>query len=240
MAKDGRLYAKFTLDFPDSHKILPLSDGAFRALVEMTIYSRRMLTDGFVSERLAHAKWSLDACQELLANDPDNPSLRRADGGYLIHDFSEHQSTKAEIEADRARKRDAGRKGGIAKAAGKSAAPSKTVAPAKQEVSTTPSKIYPETEAQTQTETNKRSITPAARGSRLTTDWAPDVIVNEKLSEQFPDYDLTAILETFRDYWVAKSGRDATKLDWNATWRNWVRNQRNPPKRDSGGPSVGW
>jgi hypothetical protein len=28
----------------------------------------------------------------------------------------------------------------------------------------------------------------------------------------------------FRDYWVSKSGRDAAKLDWEATWRNWIRN----------------
>lgn len=32
--------------------------------------------------------------------------------------------------------------------------------------------------------------------------------------------------DRFRDYWIAKSGRDATKLDWNATWRNWIRNYK--------------
>ncbi|WP_186083700.1 hypothetical protein [Burkholderia gladioli] len=30
--------------------------------------------------------------------------------------------------------------------------------------------------------------------------------------------------EKFRDYWTGKSGKDATKTDWPATWRNWVRN----------------
>jgi hypothetical protein len=29
-------------------------------------------------------------------------------------------------------------------------------------------------------------------------------------------------IEKFRNYWTAKSGRDAVKLDWDATWRNWV------------------
>ena len=28
----------------------------------------------------------------------------------------------------------------------------------------------------------------------------------------------------FRDYWLAKAGKDGAKLDWSATWRNWVRN----------------
>ena len=35
----------------------------------------------------------------------------------------------------------------------------------------------------------------------------------------------------FRDHWVAKAGRDATKTDWLATWRNWCRSdiaQRGP------------
>lgn len=27
----------------------------------------------------------------------------------------------------------------------------------------------------------------------------------------------------FKDYWTAKAGRDAAKLDWQATWRNWIR-----------------
>jgi len=35
--------------------------------------------------------------------------------------------------------------------------------------------------------------------------------------------------DKFRDYWCAKSGAAATKLDWQATWRNWCRNARPPP-----------
>ena len=28
----------------------------------------------------------------------------------------------------------------------------------------------------------------------------------------------------FADFWHAKAGKDAAKLDWCATWRNWCRN----------------
>ena len=31
--------------------------------------------------------------------------------------------------------------------------------------------------------------------------------------------------DRFRDYWIAKPGRDAVKVDWLATWRNWVRRE---------------
>ncbi|SER19535.1 hypothetical protein SAMN04244573_03077 [Azotobacter beijerinckii] len=34
--------------------------------------------------------------------------------------------------------------------------------------------------------------------------------------------------EKFADHWHAASGKNAAKLDWLATWRNWVRNARLP------------
>ena len=33
-------------------------------------------------------------------------------------------------------------------------------------------------------------------------------------------------LEKFRDYWKAQPGQRGTKLDWDATFRNWVRNAK--------------
>lgn len=44
-------------------------------------------------------------------------------------------------------------------------------------------------------------------------------------------------LEKFRDYWLAKAGKDATKRDWPATWRNWVRraSERETNRRGSAG-----
>jgi hypothetical protein len=29
--------------------------------------------------------------------------------------------------------------------------------------------------------------------------------------------------EKFRDFWLGKPGKDGTKADWFATWRNWAR-----------------
>lgn len=44
----------------------------------------------------------------------------------------------------------------------------------------------------------------------------------------------------FLDYWKAASGAKARKVDWDATWRNWCRNDsdRSQPKRDANG--VQW
>ena len=49
-------------------------------------------------------------------------------------------------------------------------------------------------------------------------------------SNKAPDADLSTETEKFINYWVAKSGKDATKLDWPATWRNWILNAKSGPQ----------
>lgn len=43
----------------------------------------------------------------------------------------------------------------------------------------------------------------------------------------------------FRDYWRAKSGSSATKLDWDATWRNWCRSEGDRNPQPKGGADNG-
>lgn len=47
--------------------------------------------------------------------------------------------------------------------------------------------------------------------------------------EQRPDLDIDQVAECFVDHWVAKAGSAGVKLDWKATWRNWVRGERKNP-----------
>lgn len=128
-AKDTRVWARLTVDFADSPKIVSLSDAAFRALVEMILWSRRMNTDGVLPARLVETHWVTesvtqsvtqtetqsvtDPVAELLSNDPDCPSLRRDErGNYVIHDFLEHQESAADVKARLARNRTNGQRGG--------------------------------------------------------------------------------------------------------------------------------
>lgn len=158
MAKDRRLYARFDINMPEHPKVMLLSDAAFRALFESTMYSRRQLTDGFIDARIAIAKWGNDVANELSSNDPDKPSWVKVDGGYQLHDFSEHQVTTADIQA----KREAGRLGGLAKA-------SKTVAPAKQVVDVCSSTTLAKTETETEL---KRTSSPSATSMEFDQFWA--------------------------------------------------------------------
>lgn len=64
--------------------------------------------------------------------------------------------------------------------------------------------------------------------SRLPADWTlPDDWADFCRSER-PDLDPSKTAERFADYWRAKPGAQGRKLDWLATWRNWVRNERAP------------
>lgn len=65
----------------------------------------------------------------------------------------------------------------------------------------------------------------AARGERLSGDWSlPDDWRPDALDAGVPVGAVDLESSKFRDYWVAKTGKDATKHDWRATWRNWCRN----------------
>jgi hypothetical protein len=43
------------------------------------------------------------------------------------------------------------------------------------------------------------------------------------VADKAPSVDVDAEVENFVDYWTARSGSGAVKLDWDATWRTWVR-----------------
>jgi hypothetical protein len=79
--------------------------------------------------------------------------------------------------------------------------------------------------SQEKKETAPKKGASATRGSRLPADWL--------LPEDWRTWTLSAFrvsphkvqleADKFRDYWHAKAGSDATKVDWAATWRGWCR-----------------
>ncbi len=76
------------------------------------------------------------------------------------------------------------------------------------------------------TNNQKPIVEKSQRGSRLAKDM---LFPSEWLTfckQQRPDLQPLQTFEQFQDYWCAKPGKDGVKLDWFATWRNWVRNQK--------------
>jgi uncharacterized protein YdaU (DUF1376 family) len=77
-------------------------------------------------------------------------------------------------------------------------------------------------------DTSLRSVAATPRrtkGTRLDGAWLLPSKWGEWAMAEFPHLTRDAIrreAEGFRDYWISKPDH-ATKLDWEATWRNWIR-----------------
>ena len=69
------------------------------------------------------------------------------------------------------------------------------------------------------------------RGSRL----SKDLIFPQEwyvfCKQERPDLEPLITFNKFQDYWISQAGQKGVKLDWFATWRNWVRNT-NAPKQN--------
>lgn len=65
-------------------------------------------------------------------------------------------------------------------------------------------------------------------GTRMKADWRPSETAWEWAQAQRPNLNLEETLAYFIDYWMAKPGQSAAKLDWDRTWRNWIRKTSNP------------
>lgn len=82
-----------------------------------------------------------------------------------------------------------------------------------------------------ETDTNRQEPSLKANvsvGTRLATDWVlPEEWFNWAVKER-PEIDAMSQGDQFRDYWLAQPGAKGRKADWQATWRNWIRNARAP------------
>jgi hypothetical protein len=74
-----------------------------------------------------------------------------------------------------------------------------------------------------------------ARGSRLPDGWLPEEATITSMMAEFPNVNFTRETASFVDYWHAKAGADACKLDWNATFRNWIRRSADRQPGGNGG-----
>lgn len=81
------------------------------------------------------------------------------------------------------------------------------------------SRDVPLSDADAKQEEKERA--PRSRASRLPDDFEPDA---EYAIATLPDLDVAAESARFSDYWRGKSGSGGMKVDWQATWRNWIRN----------------
>ena len=98
MARKSRTFIKVLDEFPDHPKVVGLSDSAFRAYIELVCYCSRYLTDGTVPESAARKCAAPKTVSELVSAG----LLDRHSGAVHIHDYLDHQTSRARVEQLRA------------------------------------------------------------------------------------------------------------------------------------------
>jgi uncharacterized protein YdaU (DUF1376 family) len=73
---------------------------------------------------------------------------------------------------------------------------------------------------------NQEPRTRESRATRLPADWEPSDKLIEFIKKERPDLNARTTVMRFMNYWHAKAGRDATKLDWDKTFMSWVLNEK--------------
>jgi hypothetical protein len=89
-----------------------------------------------------------------------------------------------------------------------------------------------DTDTDTEKEEKKERVRSPV-GSRLPTDFPTQAEV-EWCRQERPDLDANAVRDKFRDYWCGVPGAKGRKLDWPATWRNFVRGEFAGPRARAG------
>ena len=79
----------------------------------------------------------------------------------------------------------------------------------------------------------------ANRGTRIPDGFAVSAEMAQWAREKVPAVDVARATDVFIDYWQDRTGKDATKLNWLGTWRNWMRREQDRIEQrrpSAGGP----
>jgi hypothetical protein len=99
-------------------------------------------------------------------------------------------------------------------------------------VTSAPTRFATETETETDTETKTETeskplklVEKTRRGTRLLRGYQPEPSTVDWARKEVPGIDVSKAIEAFVDYWTAVGGRAGIKSDWDATFRNHVRDR---------------
>lgn len=192
------------------HKVVAAGNAAMGLWVRAGALCAQQLTDGFVPDHMITALDGRKHVRRLV----EVGLWTAVEGGYQFHEWTERQPTRESVEADReaARQRmKALRSGGRS-----SRERSEDVRANNARSSGAVRDPRPDP---TRPSSSKRTTSPRAAG--LPDTWQPSTAHRALAAERRINIDEEA--DKFRD-WVASKGE--TRKDWEATFRNWIRNAR--------------
>lgn len=230
------------LGFYDSEEVLSIPRKIRAAAVGVWTlcgsYAANKLSDGYVSAEALRDRGCTPAIRAALMSTRPEPLWGEAhSGGIQFTRWAKWQRTSEEVktyrEADAERKRRAREAKRNHSTSDNHETSGWTEDGHTQSVRSDSGTPKTETETKTETTTANAVERPRKRGARLESEWLPAQITIDEMKTECPTVDLEAEHRKFIDYWIAKTGKDATKLDWDATWRNWIRRAAENTKSSS-------
>lgn len=222
---DARMPETYLLD----RRINRLTDSEFRAFVTATIWAVANRTDGTITpEDLPLIPRFAESASAALV---DAGLWVTADAGWMIADFELTQTTSEQLaaaEQARAKARDKKRR----QRANDPAVPP----PVPRDVprdNTGQDRTGLVVNSPVSPSVNGHLVAAASktkRGTRIPENFTVTPEMAAWAREHTPLVDGRTATDAFRDYWKGKAGRDGLKLDWVATWRNWMRRDQEQAK----------
>lgn len=213
-------------------KVLELSPGALALWVRAGSYCAAHLTDGEVKPsilRLLGAEG--EHADELVASE----LWDWESGAWRFHDWAEYQPSRESVLAERAAAAERMRQVRANRGKRSGERSGEQVPNVREKFagsSATPTRPDPTTTS------NEVVGVAAKRGSRLPSDWVPSVELRAWAVAKRPDLNVSEQFDAFRDYWNSMPGAKGVKLDWDATWRSWIRNAYASKVPDTSKPTV--
>lgn len=218
-------------------KVVRAGNASMGLWVRAGAWSAQQLTDGYVPSEIVQILGNADLAEELVRAG----LWSVAAGGFEFHDWEERQPSKSEVESKREAQRErvrrwrAQRDGNAVTDAATGELPerprnavSNALPERPSNALVTPPRPDPTRPDPTLSTSNEvlNEVGAKKRATRIPDPFIVTAEMRRWAAEKTPAVDVTASTEKFVDYWRAKAGRDATKKDWVATWRNWLRSDQ--------------
>jgi hypothetical protein len=197
-------------------KTADLSDGATSLWLRAGSWSAGHLTDG----RVPVSMLRMFRARRRSADELITAGLWSIDGDtFVFHSWHEYQPSKAQVEAKREATRD--RVNAWRERQGNAV----TNASQNEDGNAAPGPARPDPTLSTsdEVESAPRKRAATAKGTRIPEPFMLTAEMRAEMAADCPGLDIDLATKQFVDYWRAASGRTATKKDWVAAWRFWMR-----------------
>jgi hypothetical protein len=207
----------------DHRKVRKAGTSAMGLWVLAGSWSAAHLTDGWVPREVALRYGTERQAERLTSSGLWAAGDVDGEPGWFFHQWIDHQPTREQVELRRknAAERQAAWRANNNKGAGSDDESHRDTGVSNDVSNAAPDPTRPVPKDKKKTP----SSSPAQkRGTRIPANFSASPAMVSWARDRVPQVDGRLETEKFINFWTAKSGAGATKVDWPATWRNWMLN----------------